>query len=340
MAETVTTLDLQFDSRRGDFHLQVNESLPASGVTGVFGASGCGKTTLLRCIAGLETTTDLTPVHKRRVGYVFQEPQLFAHLDVCGNIEYGIKRNDASVDVTAIVEMLGIGNLLDRNVRHLSGGEAQRVSIARVLCQSPQLVLMDEPLSALDEARKDEVLPFLDRLRAESEVPIVYVSHNIGEICRLADHLLVMDEGRVVASGPLQETLTRLDLPQLGGANAGTVIDARRCGYDDAHDLTRFEFSGGELWAARRYEAETVRLRIQASDVSLTLEQPASTTILNVLPATIDAIEADSASTCLVRLRAGSDSILSRITRRSQSELALQVGMSVYAQIKSVIVRR
>ncbi len=337
------SIDLKYSIQKGDFRLDVDTRIPASGITGVFGESGSGKTTLLRCIAGLERSgdSDSQPVHKRRIGYVFQEPQLFAHLNVRKNIEYGLRRNAAAtVSVEEVAALLDIENLFDRSTSDLSGGEAQRVSIARALCQSPRLILMDEPLSALDERRRDEILPYLDRLHARSSVPIIYVSHNIDEICRLSDHLLVLHNGRIVAEGGVRDTLTRIDLPQLAGRNAGAVIEATQSRYDEEFDLTLFRFSGGELWVPGHYESPAVRLRISASDISLSRAPAASSTILNILAAVIDTTATESAATELVRLRLGEDLLVARITRRSLQQLNLQPGDSVYAQIKSVTVRR
>lgn len=338
----MSTIELKHSVQKGDFRLDVDTKIPATGITGVFGESGSGKTTLLRCIAGLENSSanDQRPVHKRRIGYVFQEPRLFAHLNVRKNIEYGLRRNpESGTSLTDVVRLLELESFLDRPVTGLSGGEAQRVSIARVLCQSPELILMDEPLSALDERRKDEVLPYLDRLHAQTSVPIIYVSHNIDEICRLSDHLIVLDNGRVVADGDLQSTLTMLELPQLAGRNAGAVIEASQSRYDDEYDLTLFDFSGGKLWVPGKFDSDTVRLRIRASDVSLTVAPAESSTILNILPALIDATVAESSSTHLVRLKLGGDFIVARITRRSLQKLQLRSGKKVYAQIKSVTVR-
>jgi len=334
-------VELKYAIRKGDFSLNVDTEIPASGITGIFGESGSGKTTLLRCIAGLEKNDDQRPVHKRRIGYVFQEPQLFAHLSVRKNIEYGLRRNpDAVNSFDEVVSMLEIEGLLERLPSELSGGEAQRVSIARVLCQSPQIILMDEPLSALDERRRNEILPYLDRLHAASSVPIVYVSHNIDEICRLSDHLIVLDAGRIVTEGDLQETLIRTDVPQIGGRNAGAVIEATGSQYDSEFDLTAFRFSAGEILVPGRHESKSPRIRIAASDVSLSKEAAKSSSVLNILAATIEFITQESTSTSLLRLRVGDDVILSRITRRSLQHLDLQVGDEVYAQIKSVTVRR
>lgn len=327
----------------GDFKLDVEANIPDRGITGVFGESGSGKTTLLRCIAGLERSMpdDSVAVHRRRIGYVFQDPQLFAHLNVRKNIEYGMRRNGASrVSVEDVASLLEIGRLLDRSISGLSGGEAQRVSLARVLCQSPRLILMDEPLSALDERRRNDVLPYLDRLHAETSLPIVYVSHNIDEICRLSDHLLILDNGALVAEGKLQQVLSRTDLPQLSGRNAGAVLDATKTEYDKAFDLTAFEFSGGRFWAPGSFGSDNVRLRVNASDISLSRAKAESSTILNILPCTIIAIDAENTATDLVKLQLGRDYLIARITRRSTEALGLQAGDKVFAQIKSVTVRR
>ena len=326
-----------------DFILDVDTGIPETGITGIFGESGSGKTTLLRCIVGLERSApaDSVAVHKRRIGYVFQEPQLFRHLSVRRNIEFGMHRNTTSgVSIEDVAALLEIGGLLDRSTTELSGGEAQRVSIARVLCQSPKLILMDEPLSSLDERRKNDVLPYLDRLHTEWAVPIVYVSHSIDEICRLSDHLLILDRGKLVAEGELQHVLARTDLPVLHGGNAGAVVSAKQVEYDREFDLTAFEFSGGRLWAAGSFESENVRLRIRASDISLSRSKTESSTILNILACTIVTIEAESAAANLVKLQLGNDYLIARITRRSSHALNLQAGDAVFAQIKSVTVRR
>lgn len=236
--------------------------------------------------------------------------------------------------------MLELGDLLERSVSGLSGGEAQRVSIARVLCQSPKLILMDEPLSALDERRRNDVLPYLDRLHAESAVPIIYVSHNIDEICRLSDYLLLLDNGRLVAEGELHQVLSRTDLPQLGGRNAGAIIEGQPVEYDREFNLTAFQFSGGRLWVPGSFESSPLRLRVSASDVSLSRTRAESSTILNILPCRIVAIDAENSAADLIRLQLGGDCLVARITRRSSRVLGLKTGDEVYAQIKSVTVRR
>lgn len=338
-------IPLQHTAEQGAFSLDVDVAIPAKGVTGLFGESGSGKTTLLRCIAGLEagSDSDTRAPHERGIGYVFQEPQLFPHMDVRANIEYGLRRAGKSrLDTDAVVKMLGLGTLLGRNPGELSGGEAQRVAIAAVLLRSPDLILMDEPLASLDQRRKDELLPYLDRLHDELSVPIIYVSHSIDEVCRLCDHLILMEEGRVVADGELHAMLARLDIPMLTGRNAGTVINATPERHDSDYDLTHFRFSGGELLVPGKYDSTipNMRLRIAASDVSICRTRPQKTTILNVLPADIDEIQPTGSSTDLVRLAIGDDFLVAQVTRRSVTNLDLRKGDHVFAQVKSVTVRR
>lgn len=357
---TNDAIQLRYALQRGSFALDVDLDLPMRGITGVFGPSGAGKTTLLRCVAGLEQAANgklivagdvwqdsasriRRAVHKRDIGYVFQEPRLFAHLDVRGNVEYGLRRhaNKASPDFDRVITMLGLEQLLSRRPDELSGGEAQRVAIARALLCAPRFVLMDEPLASLDQARKEEILPFLDRLHAEADVPIIYVSHNIDEICRLCDYLVVIDDGQVGAHGDLQSVLVRLDVPSLAGEQAGSVIQGEARAYDENDDLTLLGFSGGELWVPGKASTSgaELRLRIKASDVSLCRSRHEQSTILNVVPAAIEAIQAAGDSSMLVRLGLGSDHILARVTRRSVRELNLREGDEVFAQIKSVAVR-
>lgn len=355
------TVNMHFVVERPDFALDVDLSIPARGITGVFGRSGAGKTTLLRSIAGLEspqhgrlvvdgdtwldTNGNISkPVRERAVAYVFQEPRLFGHLDVRGNIDYGRRRAGRrahGVDVEQIVRMLAIGHLLERRTSEISGGEAQRVAIARALMTAPTLVLMDEPLSSIDEDRKDEILPFLERLHAELSVPAVYVSHNVDEISRLCDHLVVIDRGRVIASGELQAVLTGMELPVLSGREACSVIDAKVARVDAGYELTSVSFQGGELMLPGLLgePGQAIRARIRASDISLCTEMPRQTSILNVLPARVDNISPEDGPTVLLRLALGDDRLLARITRRSLSTLDLKEGDEVFAQIKSVTVR-
>lgn len=355
-----SAIQVRYALQHDNFALDVDLNLPLRGITGVFGVSGAGKTSLLRCIAGLEkpaigklvvagdTWQDSVSkmwraVHERDIGYVFQEPRLFAHLDVRGNMEYGLRRRQhhRPPDMAHAVDLLGLEHLLSRRPDELSGGEAQRVAIARALLCAPRFMLMDEPLASLDQARKDEILPFLDRLHAEADVPIIYVSHNIDEVSRLCDYLVIMDEGRAVAAGDLQSVLVRMDIPVLGGTQAASVIEGIAQQYDANDDLTRLQFSGGDLWVPGRADADgaALRLRIRASDVSLCRARPEQSTILNIVPATVDAIQPDDGASMLVRLVLGSDRIVARVTRRSIRELGLGNGDQVFAQIKSVAVR-
>jgi len=336
-------IPLRHTIQRAAFSLDVDVAIPAKGVTGVFGESGSGKTTLLRCIAGLEAGSGSRAPHERDIGYVFQEPQLFPHMDVRENIEYGFRRaRKPRLETDAVVNMLGIGTLLGRKPAELSGGEAQRVAIAAVLLRSPDLILMDEPLASLDQRRKDELLPYLDRLHDELSVPIIYVSHSIDEICRVCDHLVLIENGRVIADGELHTMLARLDIPMLTGRNAGAVINARPIRYDSDYDLTQFRFSGGELLVPGEFDSTipNMRLRIAASDVSICRTRPQKTSILNVLPAEIDDLQPTGPATNLVRLTVGDDLLVAEVTRRSVTNLDLGKGDQVFAQVKSVTVRR
>lgn len=340
------------------FVLDVDLALPGRGVTAVFGPSGCGKTTLLRAVAGLERATAgrlvvngeawqegdfRLPTHRRPLGYVFQEANLFPHLSVRRNLDYGRSRVAAvegRVDFDHVVELLGIGHLLDRLPAHLSGGERQRVAIARALLTSPRLLLMDEPLAALDLDRKGEILPYLERLHDQLDIPVLYVSHAPDEVARLADHLVVMQEGRAVACGPLTEVLARLDLPIRLGEDAGVVLEATVLARDEPWNLVQVEFPGGLLWVRDMGHApgSRVRVRILARDVSVARGKNDSS-ILNTLPVTLRELAADGhPSQTLALLQAGDSSLLARMTRRSAAALGLAPGQSVWAQIKAVAV--
>lgn len=338
------------------FTLDVDLDLPARGVTALFGHSGSGKTTLLRCIAGLERapqgqlkvlgdtwqdSRQWLPTHQRSLGYVFQEASLFTHLSVLGNLRYGLKRTtDAQrVSLDQAIELLGIDHLLARQPDQLSGGERQRVGIARALALSPRLLLMDEPLAALDLKRKQEILPYLERLHAELEIPVLYVSHSPDEVARLADHIVVMDAGRAVAAGPLTDTLARVDLPIHLGEDAGVVLDAVVAERDEQWHLARVEFPGGSLWVrdAGHAVGDAVRVRILARDVSIALEPVQGISIQNCLPATVEQIAADHhPALALLRLKIGRSPVLARLTQRSAAGLGLQPGMAVWVQIKAV----
>lgn len=350
-------IEARFRLDRGGFVLDVDLTLPGRGVTALFGHSGSGKTTLLRCIAGLERVPDgrlkvagevwqdagqFVPVHRRPLGYVFQEASLFPHLTARGNLAYGLKRVPAvarKVSLDQAVELLGIGGLLDRRPDQLSGGERQRVAIARALAVSPRLLLMDEPLAALDLARKQEILPYLERLHDELDIPVLYVSHAPDEVARLADHLVVMAGGRALASGPLGETLARLDLPIKMGEDVGVVLEGRVAGLDPEWHLARVEFPGGALWVrdGGHPVGHPVRVRILARDVSIARTPHPGTSILNCLPARVDALADDShPALALVKLDLGGSPLLARLTRRSAHGLGLAPGQLVQAQIKAV----
>jgi molybdate transport system ATP-binding protein len=283
------------------------------------------------------------PTHKRQLGYVFQEASLFPHLSVRANLEYGLKRTplaERKVKLEHVVEWLGLSHLIDRgDPASLSGGERQRVAVGRALLTSPRILLMDEPLSALDTASKLEILPYLERLHLELKIPVLYVSHSLDEVARLADHLVAMESGSVIASGPLSEILARLDLPLANFDDAGAVIEAVVGQEDQAHSLTQLNFAGGNLWVGQVKHpfSNRVRVRILARDVSIAIQQPHGSSIINILPARIAEIRCESSGKVNVRLTVGeSQVLLSRITSRSLDLLNLKVGMEVFAQVKSV----
>ena len=349
-------IEARFKLDYAGFGLDVDLALPARGVTALVGPSGSGKTTLLRCIAGLERAEGrlvmdgavwqdsgaFLPTHRRPIGYVFQEASLFPHLSVRANLAFGLKRVPATerrVSLDRAVEMLGIDALLDRRPDGLSGGERQRVGIARALAVSPRLLLMDEPLAALDLARKQEILPYLERLHDEMEIPLLYVSHAPDEVARLADHIVVLQAGRAVASGPLGEVLARVDLPIRLGEDAGVVLEGRIAERDTRWHLARAEFSGGSVWVRDGGHAvgHAVRVRILARDVSLALTPHGGTSIQNILPGVVDTIADDGhPALALVRLRVGDSAVLARLTKRSADTLGLAPGKLAYAQIKAV----
>lgn len=346
--------------RFGHFELRVELDVPALGIVAFFGPSGAGKTTLLRALAGLERVSGFVRVgtetwqhdergvfvatHRRRIGYVFQDPSLFAHLTVRGNLEYGRKRSPsgASADEFAsIVELLGIERLLEVEPSHLSGGEQQRVAIARALLAGPRLLLMDEPMASLDPARRAEILPYLERLRDRASTPILYVSHALDEVARLATHMVLMDDGHVLASGPTARILSRLDLPTARFDDAGVVLEAQVTEHDEVDQLSKVGLGRASLWVSRvsRSHGARVRVRLLARDVSLARDAPGRSSILNVLEARVEELSDDGPDRVNVRLSFGDTHelpLLARITRRSRDALALSPGIAVYALVKSV----
>ncbi len=351
-----------FRQAYSDFSLDVSLDLPGRGVTAFFGVSGSGKTTLLRCIAGLErahsgrlvvngeTWQDdasgiFMAVHRRPLGLVFQEASLFAHLDVRRNLDYGRSRVPASerrVSLEQAVELLGIAPLMHRQPATLSGGERQRVAIARALATSPRLLLMDEPLASLDLQRKADVLPYLEKLQAELDIPILYVSHAPDEVARLADHLVSLEAGRVLAAGATASLLTRMDLPLAHGDSAAAIIDASVTGVEPLYHLCHADFAGGRisLLSPPLSIGQRVRVRVQARDVSLTLRRQEGSSVLNTFAATVTSLFNDSPGQVMVGLDANGSALLARITRRSADAMGLQVGMPVYAQVKGVALLR
>ena len=341
------------------FALDAELRLPGAGITAVFGRSGSGKTTLLRCIAGLErnargylrldgdTWQDdsidvFVAAHRRPFGFVFQDGRLFPHLRVADNLDYGRKRartaGSAGNQRSATIELLGLSALLDRYPHQLSGGEQQRVAIGRALLTQPRLLLMDEPLASLDAQHKNDILPYLDELHEALDIPLLYVSHAPDEVLRLADHLVLLESGRVRAQGPMPELLARLDLPFSRSDEAAAVIAATVSGYDERHRIAELRFDGGCLRVpqagARR--GRQVRVLIQARDVSLALTRADDSSILNILEATVVDLAASDAGQVTVSIRIGGVALLARITELSRQRLGIRSGMRVFAQIKSV----
>jgi molybdate transport system ATP-binding protein len=340
--------------RRG-FTLDVDLQLPGAGITAVFGPSGSGKTTLLRCVAGLERADEarvvvggqvwqdsaagvFLPTHRRPLGYVFQEASLFDHLDVRGNLAFAQRHAGTRVALEPLLQLLGIADLLARKPHELSGGERQRVAMARALATDPRILLLDEPLASLDLARRREILPWLERLRDELRIPMLYVTHSGDEVARLADHLVLLDAGRVRAAGPLAQTLGRVDLPAIPGEEAGALLHGVVGERDTRWQLARVDFAGGALWVADAGLAPgtPVRVRVMARDVSLALAPPQESSIQNVLSCVVRAVAPGThPSQCMVQLACGDSLLLARITARAADALGVVPGAHVVAQVKS-----
>lgn len=361
----MNSIHLQINISRTAFKLDVDLQLPGQGISAVLGPSGSGKTTLLRAVAGLEKplngrihigasiwqdsqTGIFLPTWQRSLGYVFQESSLLPHLNVTENLNFGLKRalrstgtkqSGATQSLNASIELLGIGHLLQRMPNELSGGERQRVAIARAIAMQPQLLLMDEPLASLDAARRQEIFPWLSKLRDELKMPMLYVTHSAEEVVRLADHLVVLDQGQVKAHGPLSAVLTQVVNPVVVGEDAGALIAGCIGEVDAKWHLSRVDFEGGCVWMrdAGLPVGRAVRIRILARDVSLATTEPQYTSIQNQLRGSIQSITPDAhPSQVMVVLKCGSEEVLARVTKRAVDELALQVGMLVWAQVKSV----
>ena len=358
-------IHLQINIARSAFQLNLDIQLPGQGITAIFGPSGSGKTTLLRAVAGLEKNPQgliqigeniwqdtkqgiYIPTWQRPLGYVFQESSLLLHLSVVENLNFGLKRvlkaansapTAANKALQASIELLGIGGLLQRMPDDLSGGERQRVAIARAIAMQPQLLLMDEPLASLDAARRQEIFPWLARLRDELKMPMLYVTHSAEEVTRLADHLVVLDQGYVKAQGSVSAVLTQVVNPVVVGEDAGALIEGCIGAVDAQWHLSRVDFDGGCIWMrdAGLPVGKAVRIRILARDVSLAISEPTNTSIQNQLRGSIQSMTPDKhPSQVMVVLKCGAEEVLARVTKRAVNELALQVGMPVWAQVKSV----
>ena len=356
----MTGIKAVFKRQMGEFLLDVDLDLPGLGVTAIFGPSGSGKTTVLRSAAGLERVAGgylavngdvwqnealgvFRPVHTRPLGYVFQDANLFAHLTVNGNLHYGLSRvppSERKVSLEQAIGLLGLEKLLQRWPAKLSGGERQRVAIARALASSPQLLLLDEPLAALDMQRKAEVLPYLEQLHTALQIPVLYVSHALDEVAQLADHLVLLDAGKLIASGPVRELMTRMDLTLAKGDMAAAIVDAVVTQIEAHYHLSHAQFAGGHisLLNARLVVGQKVRLRVQARDVSLSLARQQGTSVLNILAATVTGMSSEGSGQVMVQLNAGGTTLLSRITQKSLDALQLQSGTKVFAQVKGVAV--
>ena len=355
-------LEVDVTARRGAFRLEARFAADAP-IVALFGRSGSGKTTLVEAIAGLVTpqsgrivvdgrvlfdrdrSIDLAP-EERRVGYVFQDALLFPHLSVRANLAYGERRTPAAerfVDRARVIDLLGLAELLERRPATLSGGERQRVAIGRALIASPKILLMDEPLASLDTPRKAEILQYVELLRDELRLPIVYVSHAIEEVTRLADRLVLVSDGRTLAAGSVAELMARDDLkPHMGRFEAGGVIEARVARHDERYGLTVLAFAGGELVVPNvdALPGEPVRVRIRARDVAIALEPPRNASFQNVLAATVESVGGEFGAIVDVHLRVGSTPLVARITRQSAERLALAPGTPVHALIKAIAIDR
>ncbi|GJL79667.1 MAG: molybdenum import ATP-binding protein ModC [Nitrospinaceae bacterium] len=354
-------LSANFEVHFSGFHLQARLDVPESGVTVLLGPSGSGKTTLLRCLAGLERSSTGTlkfgdavwqdeaqgifvPVHKRPIGLVFQEPRLFPHLSVRSNLLYGFKRIPAAerrIGLDEVVDILDIAHLLDRRPGFLSGGEGQRVAIGRALLTSPRLLLMDEPLASLDHQRKRELLPYIRRLQTTWKIPIVYISHSLGEILQLVDTMVLLKEGKIVAQGPVDQVFSQLALrDHIDSRAVGAVLDTQVAAHEPEFGLTRLQFLHHQLHVPEQSAevGQTVRLHIHSNDVSVVTSTPNNqTSVLNILEARVMEVGALKKNRYSVDIKLDvGQPILATITLKSLARLNIVVGQKVYAHIKAV----
>ncbi|MEM1404965.1 MAG: molybdenum ABC transporter ATP-binding protein [Pseudomonadota bacterium] len=338
------------------FSLQVATSISLGGVTALFGPSGSGKTTLLDCIAGLRPDIDNAsiqcadelwqsgatqkPAWDRSVGYVFQDARLLPHLTVEGNLVYAEARQLSAVDASAIIQWLDLSSLMTRKPAALSAGQKQRVAIARAMLRGPRLLLLDEPLANLDRVTADECLNYLQRVSTESALPMIYVSHRMEEVSRIADHLLIIRDGRIIDSGPVAKLMGRLDTELAEDEAAAALLEVSVDHYDPDFALTELRVDGEALWVSGEQTAGNHRLRIAARDVSVCRQQPDQSSILNVLPVTLDDVRDVGSAHCMLRLQLKEQVLLARITRRSREELKLEIGDALFAQIKATAILR
>ena len=351
-------IDIDIGKQLGAFHLDARFAAEAP-VVGLFGRSGAGKSTVINAIAGIVTPQrghirindvwlfdaargiDMPP-DRRRVGCVFQDALLFPHLDVEANLLYGLRRRPPAerfIEPARVIELLGLAPLLQRRPQTLSGGEKQRVAIGRALLAQPRILLMDEPLSSLDVPRKTEVLDYIERLRDQLRIPIIYVSHSVPEITRLADTVVVLSEGRCLAVGAVDDVMSRLELrPATGRYEAGSLLDTRVTAHDSEQQLTTLSFDGGELFVPQLQSpiGDRVRARIRARDVALAIEKPSGISILNILPVAVSGIADETGPVVEIQLSVGTAVLSARITRRSVQHLGIHVGQQVFALIKAV----
>lgn len=348
------TIAIKLALVREQFSLCLDTELASTGITAIYGASGVGKTTLLRWLAGLDQhpgelhfndqcwqrDRHFTPAHQRQIGYVFQDSRLLPHLSVQGNLDYAWRRrrNDHGPSQSELIDWLGLAPLLKQNAATLSGGQQQRVAIARALLSSPQLLLMDEPLAALDHVSRQHILALLEQLQAHHRVPVLYVSHNLEEVSQLADQLVLLEQGNVTAQGSMLTLCQRLDLSLSHDPNAASIIVAKVSHHDQHYGLSELSINGKQklfLPTVNETIGQSLKIRIPARDVSLSLQRPVHSSILNILPCTIEAIEHSHHTKRLVRLNLGQQSLLARLTHKSVDTLGLQPGQRVYAQIKT-----